>query len=84
MPGLLGVGVKEKMSPFHMTSWSCDLTMVRLSPSLFKNLFIFFFGCGGSSLLQRAFSSFDEQGLLSRCGVWLLVAEHRLLGTRAR
>lgn len=62
MPGLLGVGAKEKMAPFHMTK--CDLTMVSLS--LFTNLFILFLGCGGSSLLQRAFSSFYEQGLLSR------------------
>ena len=36
MPALLGVGVKEKMAPFHMTGLS-------LSLSLFKNLFMLFF-----------------------------------------
>ena len=41
MPGLLGVGVKEKMAPFHMTSWSCDLTTVSLS--LFLKIYLFSF-----------------------------------------
>ena len=42
-----------------------------------KNLFIF--GCAGSSLLLRLFSSCGEQGLLSGCSAQAsLVAEHRL------
>ena len=45
-------------------------------------MFLFIFGCAGSSLLRRLFSSCREQELLSSCGAgsslqWLLV-EHRL------
>ena len=46
--------------------------------------FCFFIGCAGSLLLHRLFSSCDEQGLLSSCGVHgplIVVAslvEHRL------
>ena len=36
----------------------------------FKILFyLFIFGCAGSSLLRRLFSSFDKRGLLSGCSV---------------
>ena len=42
------------------TTWCFFLKM-----TIFKiNLFIFVFGCAGSSLLARAFSSFGKQGLL--------------------
>jgi len=54
------VGAKEKMAPFHMTG---------LSLSLFKNLFMLFFGCGESSLLQQASLALTAGATLS-CGVW--------------
>ena len=51
---------------------------------LFLNLFIFIFGCVGSSLLRWAFSSCSERGLLFVAvrrlliAVASLVAEHGL------
>ena len=60
----------------------------QLSPDLkFLFIYLFIFGCAGSSLLCSIFSSFREQGLLSSCGVrashcddWLLL----LLSTGSR
>ena len=39
-------------------------------------VFFFFFGCAGSSLLRRLFSSCDERGLLfiAACGLLIAVA----------
>ena len=44
--------------------------------SFLKNNFInsFTFGCAGSSLLCRLFSSCGKRGLLSSCGAWALIA----------
>ena len=39
-----------------------------------KFLFIFTFGCAGSSLLCELFSSCSEWRLLSSCNAWLLIA----------
>ena len=39
------------------------------SPCFFL-IYLFIFGCTGSSLLCRLFSSCNAQGLLSRCNVW--------------
>ena len=36
-------------------------------PPLFKNVYLFIFGCAGSLLLHRIFSSCGERGLLSSC-----------------
>ena len=41
-------------------------TRLRLLKKFFFNLF-YFFGCAGSLLLQRLFSSCGEQGLRSSC-----------------
>ena len=76
MPALLGVGVKEKMAPFHMTG---------LSLSLFLKIYLcYFFWLWSVFIASAGFSSFDEQGLLSVavCGLLIamasLAAEHGL------
>ena len=52
-------------------------------------LFIFIFGCAGSSLLHGLFSSCDKQGATLAVVCWLLIAEAFLVaelgfqGTRA-
>ena len=78
MPALLGVGVKEKMAPFHMTGLS-------LSLSLFLKIYLcYFFWLWSVFIASAGFSSFDEQGLLSVavCGLLIamasLAAEHGL------
>ena len=39
--------------------------------SFLKNLYLFIFGCAGSSLLHGLFSSCGEQELVSICSVWV-------------
>ena len=56
---------------------------ILLTLFLKKYFYLFIFGCIGSLLLSRLFSSWVEQGPLSRCGAW---APHcrGLSGCRAR
>ena len=74
---------------FHCLLFSVSLItpLIFIISSLLKNLFIylFSFGCAGSLLLWKLFSSCGKRGPLSSCSAptslrWLLVAEHRLLG----
>ena len=62
---------------------------------MFKNNFIYLFGCAGSSRLLRLFSNCGEQKLLSGCGVQAShcsgfsccetqTLKHRLRGSKAR
>ena len=74
----------NNMAPLSNPASSMSLSLSLPPPSTF------FFGCAGSSLLCRLFSSCSEQGLLSSCGAWAshcgeasTVAEHRLQGVWA-
>ena len=83
------------LSVFQDVAVICPLLQLLLHSTLEddyikKNyLFIFLFGCAGSSLLYSLFSSCVERGLLPSCGAWAshhgewAQVEHRLKDTRA-
>ena len=51
----------------------------------FLSFFLIIYGCAGSSFLHRLFSSCEERGLLSSCGVCgLPIAVASLVGTGSR
>ena len=62
----------------------CSLLLLSFFFSLYNFIQLVIFGCAGSSLLCRLFSSCGKPGLLSGCGaVACFVAKHNLQGSRA-
>jgi hypothetical protein len=57
---------------FQVTFTVLTVVIIRISTFFlelsFKIIYLFVFGCAGSSLLQRLSSSCRELGLLSSCG----------------
>ena len=68
---------------------SREIANMAAADSKYRTPDLFIFGCAGSSLLHRLFSSCSKQGLLSSFGAWLLIAvaflvvQHTFWGSRA-
>ena len=85
------VYISIKFQPEWVECLEKNKNKLSIDLGIFFNNFLsfFIFGCAGSSLLHRLLSSCINQGLLSSCSAWLLVAvaslvaEHGLWGTWA-